>query len=389
MLKQFLYHSTCASITLATIAQQGFSSNVNDVGLRSPVIDGVSISPETIFLPWTSSFSRSSIYTPSIRGSISGRKLTFAVDTNSTIVLIGAPLLPKVRLTKQNAPGWQFSYSNSMLYNGQFVDRNITMYGAKSGEAVVSQVPVLVVTKVEVCPGYDVNQDNGVCPRRKLKGTASAVKLSYMGVGFGRNVSGSGLPYDTPVYNPFLNVIRHSSSATLSMRTGYIISKRGVYLGLTEDNTAGARWMMLKKMAGSDSRAWASPLVSFTHDNSNNPIQAQALIDIGVPQMYIQSTPDVSLPNVTAHKANTPAYSVQLVKPGTKLSFSFPDFKTGVAGYDFVVGDFKFPSQPAYVASVTSEPGPSVRPGRNFLYGFSVVFDAVAGRFGLICEMCK
>jgi hypothetical protein len=80
---------------------------------------------------------------------------------------------------------------------------------------------------------------------------------------------------------------------------------------------------------------------------------------------------------------------VERVKPGTKLTFAFPGFEEGgIHGYEFSVGDASFASQPSYVVPETlprSGGAAFVNTGRKFLYGFSVVFDAVGGRFGFQC----
>jgi hypothetical protein len=233
--------------------------------------------------------------------------------------LIGAPLLPSVKPTSKNAFGWEFLDSGNMLYSGRFVPLN-----------------------------------TGSCPKAKLAGTGNLAKVTYMGVGFGRNVRESGIPYGTASHNPFRNVIRHSGGKRLSIRTGYTISTKGVYLGLTANNTAEARWVKLEKIISTDSRAWAPPLLSFILDNLTKPIQAQALIDTSVTQMYIQSSTKHPLSNVTIRDTKATPPAVRHLKPGTKLSFAFADFNPGVAGYELVVGDMKFPSQPSYVQPVTA-----------------------------------
>jgi hypothetical protein len=74
------------------------------------------------------------------------------------------------------------------------------------------------------------------------------------------------------------------------------------------------------------------------------------------------------------------------------LPFAFPDFEdSGIAGYKFSVGDATFASQPSYVVPETLPRyggAAFVNTGRNLLYGFSIVFDAVGGRFGFQCLKC-
>jgi hypothetical protein len=386
-LRHILFVSSLTSAVLGCTSQSGLDGELQ---IRSTEENGLSTSPQSIFIPWTAPFSRSPAYTPSVRGSISGRTYSFPVDTSTTGVLIGSSLLPSVKLTTQDPPGWEFIESNSILYSGKFVQLNITFSGTSKSQQATSRVPVLVVTQAVKCPGYDASKDNGTCPKTKLvpRWSQRLNTVLYMGVGFGRNIPGSGLPYGSPSSNPFLNIISLGPSKPLSWRIGYTLSTRGVQLGLTANNTAGAAWIQLQKMASLDPRAWALPLLSFTHDNSSTVVQAEALVDTSITQMYIQTTPQLPLPNNTVRDPGSPSKSLQLVKPGTRLVFAFPDFKSGVAGYDFVVGDTKFPSQPRFVGLVDQGKGAFVNTGRNFLFGFSVVYDAVAGKFGLICDKC-
>jgi hypothetical protein len=386
-LSYILFVSSLTSAALGCASQSGLDGKLQ---IRSTEEDGPSNSPQSIFLPWTAPFSRSPAYAPSVRGSISGRTYTFPVDTSTTGVLIGSSLLPSVKLTTQDPPGWEFIETNSILYSGKFVQLNITFSGTSKSQQATSHVPILVVTQAVKCPGYDASKDNGTCPKTKLvpHWSQRLNTVLYMGVGFGRNIPGSGLPYGTPSSNPFLNIISLGPSKPLSWRIGYTLSTRGVQLGLTANNTAGATWIQLQKMASLDPRAWALPLLSFTHDNASTVVQAEALVDTSITQMYIQTTPQLPLPNNTVRDPGSPSKSLQLVKPGTRLVFAFPDFKSGVAGYDLVVGDTKFPSQPRFVGLVDQGKGAFVNTGRNFLFGFSVVYDAIAGKFGLICDKC-
>ncbi|KAH7408731.1 hypothetical protein DE146DRAFT_590173, partial [Phaeosphaeria sp. MPI-PUGE-AT-0046c] len=290
---------------------------------------------QSIFLPWTSTFTRSSNTAPSIRGSIFGRLQTFLVDTSTTRVIVALSLVPKVKLTNQHPAGWDYMASTQTLVIGRFVTHDITFYGTTRNSRAVCRVPILVVTKAVKCPSYNESTDRGVCPTSKsyVKWTQSLSKFVHLGVGFGRSGSGSDTPFSTPSHNAFLNVVSINGANASSMSTGYTISSQGVQLGLTPNNTAGAVWTPLRKLEDSDPRAWALPQVSFTADNSSEPVQADALVDTSATQMYIQSSPQVILPNVSVDSA------VQHVKTGTKMAFAFPDFDNGVAGYDFVVGD--------------------------------------------------
>ena len=357
---------------------------------RSPSAEA--LPTQTILLPWTQPLSRAAGYTPSIRGSIAGSRQIFPIDTTSTGVVIGADRLPRLKLSDGNPAGWRFLSENSILLTGQIATLPITFDGAKKRQQAISQVPVLVVTRIVRCPGFNRDRDNGACPIKKLdkKYTQRLSSVLTMGIGFGVTAPGNASFASIPPHNPFLNVVRLTEYKRLSIRKGYVLTTRGVHLGLTEKNSAGAVWTRLGKMTGTaDPRAWAGPLVSFTSGASDESIQARAVIDVGTTQMNVQFSPQFTLPNRTISDGKTPPKISKRVRTGTRLSFTFLDMRTAVAGYDFVVGDDKFPGAPSHVEVVTQGVVPYVSPGRNILYGFSMAFDAVRGRFGLICTKCK
>ncbi|PSN74031.1 hypothetical protein BS50DRAFT_642118 [Corynespora cassiicola Philippines] len=343
---------------------------------------------KSIFLPFTSSFS--SKRTPRVSGSILGEHFNLPVDTGSTGIIIGAPLLPQIG-EDEGSPGWEFLSSSRLLYIGRHVKLTVKFHGAKDSEAT-SVVPVLIVDESLHCPWYNPGADQGACPENEKEPTPNDInKITYMGVGFGRNTPDSGIPFGTPEYNPFLNIKRINGKKVNEeeFRIGYTVSTKGVRLGLTEKKTRGYAWVPLNKGATEDPRDWAPLTMSFKVNNKER-FDGNALIDTGIPQMFIQAQPYGFSPNVTIKNDDPPPKFSKRVKPGTKLSFAFPSFDDGgIAGYYFKVGDKRFPSQPLYVAPDAVATGPFVNTGRNFLYGFSIAFDAIGGQFGFLCKLCE
>jgi hypothetical protein len=129
---------------LATIAPALLllKSDLNTQAIRARSADASTTFPtQTILLPWTKPFSRSSSYKPSVSGSIAGQTFTIPVDTTSTGVVVGSSLLPKVKLSDGNPVGWRFLDNSSILLTGQIANLPITFYGTSKSQQAVSQVP--------------------------------------------------------------------------------------------------------------------------------------------------------------------------------------------------------------------------------------------------------
>ncbi|KAF1961877.1 hypothetical protein CC80DRAFT_574579 [Byssothecium circinans] len=341
----------------------------------------------------------SSAWTPSINGSIFGRPFTFPIDTGSTGLLISASKAPEIG-ANQGVSGTEFLDSSNHLYIGRRAKLTITLDGER-GTKAITRIPALIVDQYWFCPGYNEARDSKGCKSR-LRG----VKLldpnntCYMGVGFGRNSPGSNLPYATPEHNAFLN-LRSINGKTLSsrnFRNGYTIGVDGIDIGLTGWNTQGYVWTGLDRGSTEDSRDWAMVNSSFSI-NGSAPYVGKALVDTGISQMYIQTSPvspwsptfstvGILNPNV---KPPLPPQTIQVAPKNTNITIGLPDLGDGnVAGYSFRVGDDKFPSQPLFIQPVGKHsPEPFANTGRKLLWGFNVGFDAVGGRFGLLCRKCN
>ena len=345
---------------------------------------------KSIYLPYAEKFSAK--FTPTIKGQIKGKDYTIPVDTGGTGLLIGASKLSTIPKS-EGTFGVEYLSSSSNLYTGRFVNISITFPG-KNNNTAHAKVPALIVDSAVVCPSYNVTKGDGKCPDPTPE-TKNIDDILYMGVGFGRNTQGSGLPYAIPSHNPFLNVrsINGKKVGKKNYCNGYTVSTKGIYLGLTPRNTDQYNWVKLDRGSTPDPRDWAMVRTSFKVDDRGS-FSGAALIDTGIPQMYVQAYPAGSIPNVTVkdtfHGPSKEGRDITLVKEGTHLDFGFPALGAdgGVVGYDFRVGDKKFKSQPAWVQPVTLGSGPHVNTGRKFLYGFSVAFDAVGGRFGFKCLRC-
>ncbi|KAF2678930.1 hypothetical protein K458DRAFT_315587 [Lentithecium fluviatile CBS 122367] len=344
----------------------------------------------TIFLPYVHPFTTASV--PLVKTTIGdvdieGVNIDMPIDTGSTGVLIGAPLLPTLD-RKEGTPTYHFLTSSKILYNGRLVNLTVQFHGS-NGSYAKARVPVFVVDKSWICPWYDPKVHTLECPtgpdgeEATLRDTS---QITYMGVGFGRNKPGNGQPGAVPKANPFLNIesINGRAFRCGSGRAGWTISTKGVHIGLTNRNTRGFRFTKLARGVTyeEDTRDWAMPKMSFSVDG-RWATPGHGLVDTGVAQMYIRAEGNFPIPVVKVKDPNRHGSDkeVDRVRQGTNIAVQFPLLGGRAATYAFVVGE-EGPMTPSFVAPGKQTPPPFLNTGRAFLHGYSIAFDAVRGRFG-------
>ncbi|KAH7390466.1 hypothetical protein BKA66DRAFT_35864 [Pyrenochaeta sp. MPI-SDFR-AT-0127] len=338
---------------------------------------------DSIFIPFIYKFSTK--HDPQVLCTVDGVNIKMPVDTGSTGLLIGAPILPNVSPII-GTPAHHFFTSSRILYVGRLVSLSIGFHG-EAGSYATATVPIFIVDKSWRCPWYNPSKDRFDCPlgpngEKAIERDTS--RITYMGVGFGRNGARDGMPFAAPKVNAFLNIdmIDGSPVSKTSMRAGYVMSKEGVHLGLTPKNMQGFTLTGLEPglTHAEDPRDWAMARMCFSiNDDGINC--GPALIDSGIPQMYIRTGGAASIPTVVIRNPNKNGHAkfVKRVKPGTKITVGFPTLDAPVS-YSFIVGE-NSSIEPSYVVPGNASP-PFVNTGRNFLFGYSIMFDAIGGRFG-------
>ena len=339
---------------------------------------------ESVFIPFMFKFSTEHV--PQVMCTIEGVDIEMPIDTGSTGTLIGAPILnidPHV-----GKPAHHFFTSSRILYVGRLVELPINFRG-EAGLHATAKVPILIVDKSYRCPWYDPTKDTFDCPvgpngEKAVQRDTS--NITYMGVGFGRNEPRDGMPYATPDINAFLNVesIGGRTVATGSIRSGYIVSTDGVYLGLTSLNTRNFAFEDLQPGLTHkvDRRDWAMAQMCVSIDGSVARCGA-SLIDTGISQMYIRAGEGVPIPTVFIRNPNKHSRTnmVKRVKPGTNIAVGFPSLESPVSSYSFVVGEGS-KMEPSHAVPGQAVFPPFINTGRHFLFGYLIAFDAVGGRFG-------
>jgi hypothetical protein len=358
-----------------------------NICIMSPIDDNdLSQHSNTIFIPFV--FKYSPKHVPQVMCTIENMDIEMPVDTGSTGLLIGAPRLPNLDATV-GEPAHHFFTSSKILYVGRLIKLPVKFHG-EVGSNATATVPVLVVDKSWRCPWYDPSKDTFDCPPGPHGETATerdTSNITYMGVGFGRNRPKDGMPYAAPRINPFLNIdtIDGQQVTRKSMRGGYIITTKGVHLGLTPDNMQNFAFEDLQPglTHDEDGRDWAMARMCFSI-NGEGPNCGDVLVDTGIAQMYIRPADGMTIPNVTIRNPNKHGYArmVKRVKGGTQIAIAFPSFEDEAISYSFTVGEGSS-IEPTFVVPARATSVPYVNTGRNLLYGYSIAFDATGGRFGL------
>ncbi|KAF2630403.1 hypothetical protein BU25DRAFT_408350 [Macroventuria anomochaeta] len=342
---------------------------------------------ESIFLPYIYKFSPKHV--PQIQTTIEDVEIEMPIDTGSTMTLVGASILPNIDKTI-GTPAHHFFTSSKILYEGRLVELPIKFHG-EGGSNAIAKIPVLLVDKSWTCPWYDPSTPAGrfECPRGP-NGEEAVVrdtsKITYMGVGFGRNGPKDGMPYASPKVNAFLNVesINGRVVSPKSMRLGYEISAQGVHLGLTQAVVQGFAFTSLEPglTHDEDPRDWAMVKMCFSIDGNGRHC-GPGLVDTGIVQMYIRAEEGFTIPQIVIRNPNPngTAKMVKRVKPGTKVDVGFPSLEKPAMSFAFIVGAGSS-IEPSYVFPEASLRPPFVNTGRNLLWGYSIAFDAIDGRFG-------
>ncbi|KUJ16560.1 uncharacterized protein LY89DRAFT_87056 [Mollisia scopiformis] len=301
------------------------------------------------------------------------------VDTGSTGMVISAADIPEwtAEEAERYPQGWEYLSSSKKLYNGNWIPKDVYFnFGDPNHELIHAQVPVLCVTSVTVCNGakYNATINKGSCPKNP-DGTLPPItyspkRIRIMGVGFDRQ--GDGMPQGTPDKNPFINIVSIGGTLSKDFRAGYIITKKGITIGLTEANMDGMQYVQLPKIHSTVPRSpydWGAIPACMSVDSAPCSM-GTALLDTGLNNSYITLPSNASVstsPNTT------------LLVEGSRVKVDF-----GVATDDFIVGvNVKRGVTPTKVSVTLSDARvPFINTGRHVYRALEVAFDAVGGRVG-------
>jgi hypothetical protein len=305
---------------------------------------------------------------PKLKISFGDTPSEIVMDTGSTGILVSASRIPNIDALPSRGDG-RLTYSSSgRVMIGRWVETPVTIVGGSGAIARTAPMPVLAVTRIE-CTSW----------ARRCTPTNDPRGVAMMGVGFGRehdHQTQSG-----PDRNPFLRIAqiaereRDGESAS-EMRRGYIVTRRGVHLGLTAENTHGAfHWLKLDRTP--NDRDWRETPACMSVNNGKAACGAM-LVDTGITTMFL-TMPEDQAAGALRRGRNR---SITLAA-GSKVAIAAGTADAPQASYTFAVGDRRNPLAPDRITFIRRSGGVAfVNTGVHFLNGFDYLFDDDGGRVG-------
>ncbi|WP_246505275.1 hypothetical protein [Microvirga antarctica] len=284
--------------------------------------------------------------TPHIGLSFGERTLRADLDSGSTGIVVAAALVPGFGSLPSTGEGRLTYTSSGRVMIGQWVVTPLSLVGQNGARIDTEPMPILAVTRVECLrESRDCTPEDG--PRN----------IAMVGVGFAREHDRQ--TQSTPDKNPLLRI----PSGGREQRRGYVLTPKGIHVGLTAVNTEGA-FSFIKLARQPDIDDWA-PIPACIGINGQQPAACGSmLVDTGVSAMFM------TLPPAQAGGGPLP--------PGTQVTISTGIQKAHRALYSFSV-DGGSPLAPSAIHLQTSAERVFVNTSFHLLNGFDVLYDADGG----------
>ena len=217
---------------------------------------------------------------PRLRISFGGRSYAVVMDTGSTGIVVSADKIPNIDRLPSLGPG-RLTYSSSgRIMIGRWVMTPVTIMGRNGTSIAAAPIPVLAVDRVEC-----MDNARRCAPRADPRG------ISMLGIGFARR--GDHQAQSGPAKNPFLHVATVNGAKAQRLRTGYLVTRSGVFVGLTAANTQGGFAYVKLARAEDD---WEATPVCISVNAVTPAACGTLLMDTGVTAMYL-TVPDSQAPD--------------------------------------------------------------------------------------------
>lgn len=291
-----------------------------------------------------------------------GRSYAVVMDTGSTGIVVSADKIPNIDRLQSLGPG-RLTYSSSgRIMIGRWVVTPVTVMGRNETSIASAPIPVLAVDRVEC-----TDKARRCSPREGPRG------ISMLGIGFARRHDHEA--QSGPGKNPFLSVAAVNGAKAERVRRGYLVTRGGVFVGLTAANTRGNFAYVKLAREGDD---WAPTPVCISVNGATPAACGSLLMDTGVSAMYL-TVPDSQAPDaILTSNGRSPT-----LVDGTKLTISVSSEGSPQARYSFTLGESGNPLAPAGLHLVSRVRPPFVNTSVHFLNGFDYLYDADGGFVGL------
>ena len=280
----------------------------------------------------------------------SGR-LSADLDSGSTGIVVAAAYIPGFEQLPSQGPG-KLTYSSSgRVMVGQWVVTPVSLVGREGASVTTEPMPVLAVTELQC---LDYARD---CTPRQMP-----EHIAMVGVGFAREADQQS--QSTPDKNPLL----HVAGGAGPRRQGYILSREGVHVGLTGENTKGGfRYLKLDRRP--DNADWQATPACISVNATVPPACGTVLVDTGVSAMY------TTLPPAQAQGATG------TLPEGAQVAITVGSGAAAFPLYSFAVGDGS-PLAPDAIHLRVAPDRVFVNTSFHLLNGYDVLFDGEGGYVG-------
>lgn len=316
-----------------------------------------------------------------------GRAVRAVMDTGSTGVVVAARLIPDLARLPVIGRGEITYTSSGRIMRGTWVRVPVTIAGTNGGEVATRPMPVLAVERVDCLPAA-----------RRCKPVARPPSIAIIGVGFARQpaAKATGRPVQAAtaqgaeaakgvdpalqpgarVRNAFLSLAdMGTAQAPGAMRRAYLVTRRGVWLGLTPDMLEGFRFLKLQKLDATGD--WGPVPACISVDGRAPPACGTALIDTGVTTMFLTLPPAQLADRTHQGKAGMPLS----LAPGAGLAVTF-GAPGSTLGYGFRAGDAGDPVAPGAIVLANRPGRVFVNTGVRLLNAYDYLYDAEEGFSG-------
>jgi len=319
----------------------------------------------SVFLPYLNApLGKAPLNRPPALGlSFGGPMLRAVMDTGSTGVVVSARSIPDVDSLPSLGPGTLTYSSSGRIMSGTWVVTPVTVSGPNDAQVTTRPMPVLAVRSVSC-----------LANARRCRARANPAGIAMMGVGFARQ--GDHQSQSTQDHNPFLMLEgMGTAEAPGATRRGYVVTRRGVALGLTPEVARGFTYVKLEKSPQFPD--WAAAPVCMSLGGREPPACGNLLVDTGVAVMFL-TLPPPQLTGQTVPDAN----GKSVLKPGTPLKITLGR-QAGAPSYAITAGAPQAPMAPNAIILVPRPPDRTfVNTGVRLLNGFDYLYDADGGHVG-------